>query len=146
MIWIDVCDTGAIPLRGARVLRLGAIDVAVFRTGEGRIYALRDRCPHRGGPLSQGLVHGDRVTCPLHDWVIDLRSGAAAAPDEGCTETYAVRVDGGRVQIRVPEPGTETEGERSSERECAAADSPDRGPEREAERAPAPEPELRGES
>jgi nitrite reductase (NADH) small subunit len=107
MIWRDVCDTAAIPLRGARVLRCAGVDIALFRTGEGRIYALRDRCPHRGGPLSQGIVHGDRVTCPLHDWIIDLSTGAAASPDEGCTETYAVRVDRGRVQVCVPEPERE---------------------------------------
>jgi nitrite reductase (NADH) small subunit len=83
------------------VLRLGGIDIAVFRTGDGRVFALRDRCPHRGGPLSQGIVHGERVTCPLHDWVIDLRTGDATGADRGCTPTFGVRVESGRVLIEV---------------------------------------------
>jgi nitrite reductase (NADH) small subunit len=99
MSWLDVGALGVIPIRGARVLATAAGPVAVFRTGANRVFALRDRCPHRGGPLSQGIVHGDCVTCPLHDWVIDLESGAARAPDEGCVETFPVRVESGRVLI-----------------------------------------------
>jgi nitrite reductase (NADH) small subunit len=66
------------------------------------VYALRDRCPHRGGPLSQGIVHGTRVTCPLHDWVIDLETGRATGADEGATPTYQVRIAAGRIEIDVP--------------------------------------------
>ena len=104
MSWLDVGPESGLPSRGARVVRLGDLDIAVFRTGTGEIFALRDRCPHRGGPLSQGIVHGSRVTCPLHDWVIDLTSGLATGADEGCTQTYAVRVVGGRGEIDVPLP------------------------------------------
>jgi len=78
-----------------------ARDIAVFRTGDGRVFALEDRCPHRGGPLSQGIVHGHCVTCPLHDWVIDLGTGAAVAPDEGRARRFDVRVDEDRVLIRL---------------------------------------------
>lgn len=102
MSWIDAGPAVGVPARGARVLKVGGIDIAVFRTGDGKLFALRDRCPHRGGPLSQGIVHGDCVTCPMHDWVIDLKSGTAKGPDEGSTPTFDVRVDGGRVLVLVP--------------------------------------------
>jgi nitrite reductase [NAD(P)H] small subunit len=104
MSWLDLGPESGLPPRGARVVRLGELEIAVFRTGTGEIFALRDRCPHRGGPLSQGIVHGTRVTCPLHDWVIDLASGCATGVDEGCTPTFPVRVVGGRVEIDVPAP------------------------------------------
>jgi nitrite reductase (NADH) small subunit len=105
MSWIEVGAVDSIPQRGARVVRVGSLDVALFRTSSNQVFAVRDRCPHRGGPLSQGIVHGERVTCPLHDWVIDLRSGNAVGVDEGCTPVYATRVEGGRVAIHLP--GTE---------------------------------------
>jgi len=101
--WLDVGPLASLPERGARVVRVGALDIAVFRTGAGEVFALRDRCPHRGGPLSQGIVHGERVTCPLHDWVIDLRSGSAVGADTGCTPAFATRVADGRVEIEVPD-------------------------------------------
>jgi nitrite reductase [NAD(P)H] small subunit len=100
--WIDVGPLDGLPRRGARVVRVRGVDIAVFRTGEGRVFALRDQCPHRGGPLSQGIVHGERVTCPLHEWVIDLRSGSAVGADTGCTPVFATRVALGRVAIDVP--------------------------------------------
>jgi nitrite reductase (NADH) small subunit len=103
MSWLDVGPLTSLPARGARVVRVGDTSIAVFRTSAGEVHALLDRCPHRGGPLSQGIVHGDRVTCPLHDWVIDLRSGQATGADEGSTPTFAVRVDAGRVSIEVPD-------------------------------------------
>jgi nitrite reductase (NADH) small subunit len=103
MSWIDVGRLESVPERGARVVRVGAVNIAVFRTGGGAVFALRDSCPHRGGPLSQGIVHGERVTCPLHDWVIDLKSGNAVGVDVGCTPTFATRIDDGRVSIDVPD-------------------------------------------
>ena len=91
--WVAVCALDAIPRQGARVVATARGDVAVFRT-------LDDRCPHKGGPLSQGIVHGHAVTCPLHNWVIDLASGEAAAPDRGCVHRIPARVDGeGRVLL-----------------------------------------------
>jgi nitrite reductase (NADH) small subunit len=84
-------------------VRVRGVDIAVFRTSAGGVFALRDRCPHRGGPLSQGIVHGERVTCPLHEWVIDLKTGSAVGADEGCTPAFAVRVVDGRVAIDVPQ-------------------------------------------
>jgi nitrite reductase (NADH) small subunit len=103
MSWLDVGPLAAVPERGARVVRAGGLDIAVFRTGADQVFALRDRCPHRGGPLSQGIVHGERVTCPLHDWVIDLKTGNAVGADTGCTAAFATRVVDGRVAIDVPD-------------------------------------------
>ena len=97
--WIDIAALDDIPRLGARVIRTDTMDVAVFRTREDEVFALRDRCPHRGGPLSQGIVHGTTVTCPLHNWKIDLATGEALRPDEGCTHAFAARVEDGRVLI-----------------------------------------------
>lgn len=101
MSWIDAGEAADVPARGARVLRVEGRDIAIFRTSAGELYALKDECPHRGGPLSQGIVHGDCVTCPLHDWVINLSTGQATGADEGATLTYPVRVEAGRVLIDV---------------------------------------------
>jgi nitrite reductase (NADH) small subunit len=96
----DICALDDIPLLGARrVRRADGVEIAVFRTADDRVFALLDRCPHKGGPLSQGIVFGDRVACPLHNWTIDLATGRAAAPDEGCTNRFAVRVEAGRVLL-----------------------------------------------
>jgi nitrite reductase (NADH) small subunit len=97
--WRPVCAVDAIPRLGSRVLQYGTDDIALFRTRDDRVFALYDRCPHKGGPLSQGLVHGERVTCPLHGWNIELESGAAVAPDEGCARRVAVRVQDGQVYL-----------------------------------------------
>ena len=102
MSWIEVGTVESIPERGARVVRVGNLDIALFRTGSGQIFAVRDRCPHRGGPLSQGIVHGERVTCPLHDWVIDLKTGQATGADEGSTQTFNVRVVDGHIELELP--------------------------------------------
>ena len=99
--WRRVAALEEIPPRGARVVTLGGDAVALFRASDDRVFALRDRCPHRGGPLSQGIVHGHCVTCPLHDWVIDLESGEAKGPDEGATASFDVRVEGRDVWLAV---------------------------------------------
>ena len=98
--WLDVGASHDIPLRGARAVKLpGGEEIAVFRTGSNRFYALANRCPHKRGPLSQGIVHGDHVACPLHNWVISLATGEAQGEDKGCTPTIPVKIDGGRVLI-----------------------------------------------
>ena len=102
MRWVDLGPLAALPERGARCLRVGSATIAVFRTSTGEVFALRDQCPHRGGPLSQGIVHGTRVTCPLHDWVIDLKTGHATGVDEGSTPTFNVRIANGRVELELP--------------------------------------------
>lgn len=90
--WIEVTRLQDIPRQGSRVVPTPAGDVALFRTMDDQVFAMHDRCPHKGGPLSQGIVHGQAVTCPLHNWVVDLASGAARAPDEGHTACFAVEV------------------------------------------------------
>ena len=97
--WIDIVALEDIPPLGARVISTDTMKVAVFRTADDRVFALRDACPHRGGPLSQGIVHGSSVTCPLHNWKIDLASGEALGPDEGCTNVFAAKVENGRVLL-----------------------------------------------
>jgi nitrite reductase (NADH) small subunit len=111
MAWIRVCTVGDLPVAGARVIRRPADDggdVAVFRTTADEVFALADRCPHKGGPLSQGIVYGRRVACPLHNWSIGLEDGAAQAPDTGCTAHYPVKVEDGTVYVdlarRAPVP------------------------------------------
>jgi nitrite reductase (NADH) small subunit len=102
--WKAVCRVEDIPVLGSRrVRRDSGLDVAVFRNDQGEVYALLDRCPHKGGPLSQGIVFGNRVACPLHNWTIGLSDGLAQAPDEGCTPRFAVKVDDGVVSLRTDE-------------------------------------------
>jgi nitrite reductase (NADH) small subunit len=97
--WIDIVALEEIPRLGSRVIKTDTMDVAVFRTRDDQVFALRDACPHKGGPLSQGIVHGATVTCPLHNWKIDLSSGEALGPDEGCVNVFPAKVDDGRVMI-----------------------------------------------
>jgi len=99
--WITVCAVADIPALGARrVRRPDGVDIALFRAESDRIYALLDRCPHKGGPLSQGIVFGASVACPLHNWTIRLDDGHAQAPDEGCTPVFAVKLEDGQVYLR----------------------------------------------
>ncbi|MEE8387754.1 MAG: nitrite reductase small subunit NirD [Acidiferrobacterales bacterium] len=104
--WIEVGSINDIPRQGARVIERAEGNIAVFRTVDDRIFALRDECPHKGGPLSQGIVHGNKVACPLHDWKINLDSGEAVAPDEGCAASYPVRMKGDTVYLSlIPNAG-----------------------------------------
>ncbi len=97
--WIEVGTLEDIPRQGARVVRTAEGDIAVFRTLDDEVFALRDKCPHKGGPLSQGIVHGRRVACPMHDWKIHLDTGLAVAPDEGCAARYPVKVLDGCIYL-----------------------------------------------
>ncbi|MBR1274072.1 nitrite reductase small subunit NirD [Bradyrhizobium sp. AUGA SZCCT0283] len=99
--WIEIGALNDIPVLGSRVVRTASGDIAVFRTAGDEVFALDDRCPHKGGPLSQGIVHNKRVTCPLHNFVIELRSGTAVAPDEGCTRAHPVKVENDTVWLCV---------------------------------------------
>lgn len=106
--WTPVCRVDDIPRLGARrVARPRGADVALFRTADDRVFALLDRCPHRGGPLSQGIVFGHAVACPLHNWTIALDSGQARAPDHGCTTRFAVQVRDGVVHLDAHELATQ---------------------------------------
>lgn len=97
--WIEVGKLDAIPRLGARVVHTPHGDVAIFRTADDDVFALRDRCPHKGGPLSQGIVYGKKVACPLHNWSIHLDSGQAVAPDEGCASAFPVKVIDGQIYL-----------------------------------------------
>jgi nitrite reductase (NADH) small subunit len=102
--WTLVCSVEDIPVLGSRrVARPHGMDVAVFRNSEDQVFALLDRCPHKGGPLSQGIVFGTSVACPLHNWTIGLDDGCAKAPDEGCTPRFSVKVEGGNVYLNALE-------------------------------------------
>lgn len=126
--WTPVCKVDDIPALGSRrVARAQGLDVAVFRNDTGEVFALLDRCPHKGGPLSQGIVFGTSVACPLHNWTIGLCTGQAAAPDEGCTPKFAVMVEDGQVSLKTAELASHAvdqtrpiAGPTSSARSCAA--------------------------
>ncbi|MDD5334426.1 MAG: nitrite reductase small subunit NirD [Rhodoferax sp.] len=98
--WKKICRLEDIPVLGARrVARASGLDVAVFRNAQDQVFALLDRCPHKGGPLSQGIVFGASVACPLHNWTIGLADGCAAAPDVGCTPRFSVKVEANVVHL-----------------------------------------------
>jgi nitrite reductase (NADH) small subunit len=99
MKWVEIGSIDDIPVRGARCVNTPEGRIAVFRTAEGEVFAIEDHCPHRGGPLSQGIVHGTAVTCPLHNWVISLETGKAQGADEGAVRTVPARIEGQRLFI-----------------------------------------------
>ncbi len=110
--WKVICRVEDIPVLGSRrVTRAKGLDVAVFRNDSNEVFALLDRCPHKGGPLSQGIVFGTSVACPLHNWTIGLCTGQAAAPDEGCTPKFAVKVEDGQVSLNTAELASHATGE-----------------------------------
>lgn len=97
--WIEIGHLNDIPRQGARCVKNGETTIAVFRTVDDRVFALEDKCPHKNGPLSQGIVHDGCVTCPLHNWVISLETGEAQGADEGRTASFPVRVEEGRILL-----------------------------------------------
>ena len=97
--WIDIAALSDIPVRGARVVKTHAGCVAVFRTASDQVFALDNTCPHKAGPLAEGIVHGAAVTCPLHNWVISLETGLVQGADEGEVATYPARVENGRILL-----------------------------------------------
>jgi nitrite reductase (NADH) small subunit len=100
--WVTIGTLDSIPRLGARVVKSAAHgDIAVFRNSADAVFALRDECPHKGGPLSQGIVFGNTVACPLHGWTIDLSDGQALSPDKGCARRFAVKLQDGQVLLEV---------------------------------------------
>ena len=99
--WSRACRVEDIPVLGARVIRSPHGNIAVFRNAEDEVFALHDKCPHKGGPLSQGIVYGRKVACPLHNWNIGLEDGNAVAPDVGCARSFPVKVEDGEVFVQV---------------------------------------------
>ncbi len=100
--WLDIGLLEDIPRRGARVVKTARGDIAIFRTVDDQVFALDDKCPHKGGPLSQGIVQGEFVTCPLHNWMISLKTGEAQGADQGCTRSIAIRQQDGRILLSWP--------------------------------------------
>lgn len=103
MTWVTIGRLEDIPLRGARCVDTPEGRIAVFRTADNEVFAMEDSCPHKRGPLSQGIVHGKSVTCPLHNWVISLESGAAQGADHGQVRTISVRNDNGALLLELTE-------------------------------------------
>ena len=101
--WHKVSTVEEIPPLGARVVSTQQGDIALFRTADNEVFALRDKCPHKGGPLSQGIVFGKKVACPLHNWNINLENGNAVAPDVGCARAYPVKIEEGVVYLELRE-------------------------------------------
>ena len=101
MNWIDIGHIDDVPLRGARLVKTHVGCVAVFRTDAAEVYAASNTCPHKQGPLVEGIVHGQSVTCPLHNWVFDLNTGQAQGADEGQIATYPVRLEADRILLDV---------------------------------------------
>ncbi|MGF7007593.1 nitrite reductase small subunit NirD [Aminobacter sp. BE322] len=97
--WIAIGAIAEIPLRGARCVNTPQGKIGVFRTADDRVFAIEDHCPHKGGPLSQGIIHGASVTCPLHNWVFSLETGEALGADEGSVRTIPLKVEDGRLFI-----------------------------------------------
>lgn len=103
MTWVTIGRLEDIPVRGARCVDTPEGRIAVFRTADNEVFAMEDSCPHKRGPLSQGIVHGTSVTCPLHNWVISLESGSAQGADHGQVRTISVRNDNGTLLLELTE-------------------------------------------
>jgi nitrite reductase (NADH) small subunit len=99
--WTYVGTLSQLPQQGARRVRTAAGDIAIFRTIDDQLFALEDRCPHKGGPLSQGIVHGSAVACPLHNWSISLATGEALGADKGCTPRIPLKCDGNNIYLEL---------------------------------------------
>ncbi|WP_110814566.1 nitrite reductase small subunit NirD [Pseudoroseicyclus aestuarii] len=99
MGWIDIGALDDVPLRGARLVKSRAGCIAVFRTGENEVFATSNTCLHRGGPLSEGIVHDRKVTCPLHNHVYSLETGEVQGADSGRIATYPIRIENGRLLL-----------------------------------------------
>ena len=112
MNWIQIGKLEDVQRQGSRVVNTATGEIALFRSVDDQVFALNNRCPHKGGPLSQGIVHGKRVTCPLHSWVIELETGNAVAPDVGCAHSHAVKVEDGVLflEVRAEARGTRIRG------------------------------------
>jgi len=99
--WIEVGSIDDIPVLGARVVQYKGGNIAVFRNSDDEIFAVLDQCPHKKGQLSQGIMHDKTVTCPLHNWKIDLQTGEAKAPDKGCARNFPVKLEATTIFIEI---------------------------------------------
>jgi nitrite reductase (NADH) small subunit len=107
--WIRVTALENIPAREGRAVQIGDREIAIFNLGD-RLLATSNRCPHKSGPLCDGIITGAAVVCPLHAWKVNLEDGSVERPaseKERCIETYPVRVDDGVVVVAVPHAAVE---------------------------------------
>ncbi|MCP4971204.1 MAG: nitrite reductase small subunit NirD [Arcobacter sp.] len=91
--WVKITNIDEIPFMGSRKILIKDKEIAVFKTKDNSIFAVNNECPHKQGNLSEGLVHENQVTCPLHNWDIDLKTGEAQGNDCGCTKTYESKIE-----------------------------------------------------
>ena len=101
MSWTDIGTLNDIPLRGSRIVKTAAGCIAVFRTAEAEVFATSNKCAHKGGPLSEGIVHDRKITCPLHNWIFSLETGEAQGADQGQIATYPVKIEDGRLLLDI---------------------------------------------
>ena len=99
--WYRITEIENIPFMGSRKVEISEIEIAIFKTRDGSIFAINNICPHKKGKLSDGLVHDKQVTCPLHNWEIDLSSGKALGNDSGCTGIYETKIEDGIVYLKI---------------------------------------------
>ncbi|ASJ73678.1 nitrite reductase small subunit NirD [Granulosicoccus antarcticus] len=99
MSWTDIGTLNDIPLRGSRIVKTAVGCIAVFRTAEAEVFATSNKCAHKGGPLSEGIVHDRKITCPLHNWIFSLETGEAQGADQGQITTYPVKIENGRLLL-----------------------------------------------
>ncbi len=108
--WTNIGNLADIPVEGSRVVVSPGCRIAIFRTADNQVFALEDRCPHRKGPLSQGIVHGKQVTCPLHNLVINLADGEASEDDCVPVCTISAQIgDDGEVFLNIEDIRTRLE-------------------------------------
>lgn len=100
--WIALANVDDIPLREGRPVTIDGREIAVFNLGD-RFAAVENRCPHRGGPLADGIVIASAIVCPLHNWRIGLEDGNVVKPqhEPACVATWPARVESGRVLIQL---------------------------------------------
>lgn len=101
MNWHDVGETDQLPKQAARAFLIDGIPIALVRTASDQYFAIENSCPHRSGPLSDGFVFGDNISCPLHGWNFSLVTGTAIFPDIGCIKTFPLEIKENRIRIAV---------------------------------------------
>jgi nitrite reductase (NADH) small subunit len=100
---VFIGEVADLPQKLGKTFTIGSKEIAVFKLENGNIRAIENRCPHKGGVLAEGIVSGEHVFCPMHDWKISVKDGKVQAPDVGCVQSYPVEVKGDRVFIRISE-------------------------------------------
>ena len=101
--WVRVTSCDNVPLREGRAVSIAGRDMAIFNLGD-QFLATDNQCPHKAGPLCDGIVTGTSVVCPLHAWKINLTDGCVERPKESVhsVATYPVRVEDGMIEVAVP--------------------------------------------